>query len=69
MEQKIELTHPWQHELVKLLHDTLVAADDFLIRWFGFSRKAAGKYAVCSECGGDARARAVCRGCYEVKTQ
>lgn len=68
MQQKIKLAHPWQYALLKWLHDSIVALDDIIADLGGFSRKARGKFAKCSCCGGDSRSRAVCRGCYEAQS-
>lgn len=53
MNQKIELSHPWQHELIELLHKTLVSLDDILIKYMQFSRRARGKFAECPHCRED----------------
>lgn len=53
MNEKIELAHPWQYELIELLHKTLVALDDILVKYFQFSRRGRGKYAVCPRCQKD----------------
>jgi len=53
MSEKIQLAHPWQYELVELLHKTIVALDDILVKYWGFSRRARGKYAECPHCHRD----------------
>ena len=53
MSQKVQLSHPWQYELVELLHKTLVALDDILAKYWGFSRRARGKYTECPHCRRD----------------
>ena len=53
MQQKIELAHPWQHELIELLHKTLVALDDILVKYMQFSRRPRGKYTECPHCRED----------------
>jgi len=53
MNEKIQLAHPWQYELVELLHKTIVALDDILVKYWGFSRRARGKHVECPHCHRD----------------
>jgi len=52
--EKTKLAHPWQYELVELLHKTIVSLDDILVKYFQFHRRARGKFAKCPHCHRDA---------------